>query len=61
MSPRNKINKMKHHLEKLENQTRSYEVLSEISSSLVVSKNLNDLYVDSIKAKIAYLNELVNN
>ena len=53
-----KINKLKSQLKKLENQTRSYEILSEVNSSIAVNNNLNDSYIDSIRAKLAYLNEL---
>ena len=60
LTPRNKIKKLKHELDKLDIQTKSYENLNGISNSLVLSENISKSYLDSIKVKLAYINELGN-
>jgi hypothetical protein len=58
LSPNERMQKMKSQLKKLDSQTRSYEILTGISNSVVNSQNLNESYLDAIKAKLAYIGEL---
>jgi hypothetical protein len=60
LSSNSKINLIKNRLRSLDKQTKSYELLSEIGNNFLINQNLNESYIDSIKAKLALLNELNN-
>ncbi|OMJ77502.1 hypothetical protein SteCoe_22899 [Stentor coeruleus] len=58
ISPKDKLKLMESQMKKLDNQARSYEVFAGVNDSITNISNLNMSYLNSIKAKIAYLNQL---
>lgn len=61
ISPKDKLKFMESQMKKLDNQARSYEVLAGVNDNITNSSNLNMSYLNSIKVKIAYLNQLAMN
>lgn len=60
LTPKRKIKKLQKEVKKLDFQTKSYEILDGVANTLSLSQNLNESYISTIKAKLVYLNELIN-
>ena len=58
LKPEQKLEKIRSQVHLLENQAKSYEMLK--SNDIYASQYLNQSYVEAIRAKLAYLNELSN-
>jgi hypothetical protein len=60
LKPQQKLEKIRSQVQLLDNQTKTYELLSGKSGDIYSSQYLNQSYVEAIRAKLAYLNELSN-
>ena len=58
LKPEQKLEKIRSQVHLLENQAKSYEMLN--GNDIYSSQYLNQSYVEAIRAKLAYLNELSN-
>lgn len=58
LNPDQKLEKIRSQVQLLDSQTKSYEILTTIHNDLQHSNILNQSYVEAIRAKLAYLNEL---
>lgn len=60
LNPDQKLEKIRSQVQLLDSQTKSYEILTNVHNDLYHSQHLNQSYVEAIRAKLAYLNELTS-